>query len=85
MLVGFLIITVAPVIATFVYSVTDKNMLSRTTNFVALKNYIELFQDKTFRSTLWQTLEFTLLLIPSNLILTLGLAALLKDTFRGCG
>lgn len=85
MLVGFLIITVAPVIATFVYSVTDKNMMSRTTNFVALKNYIELFHDKTFRSTLWQTLEFTLLLIPSNLILTLGLAALLKDKFRGCG
>ena len=85
MLVGFLIITVAPVIATFVYSVTAKNMMSRTTNFVALKNYIELFQDKTFRSTLWQTLEFTLLLIPSNLILTLGLAALLKDKFRGCG
>lgn len=85
MLIGFLIITVAPVIATFVYSVTDKNMMSRTTNFVALQNYVTLFKDKTFRSTLWQTLEFTLLLIPSNLILTLGLAALLKDKFRGCG
>ena len=85
MLVGFLIITVAPVIATFVYSVTDKNMMSRTTNFVALQNYVDLFKDRTFRSTLWQTLEFTLLLIPSNLLLTLGLAALLKDKFKGCG
>lgn len=85
MLVGFLIITVAPVIATFIYSLTDKNMMSRTTDFVGLKNFIDLFKDRTFRSTLWQTLEFTLLLIPSNLILTLGLAALLKDKFRGCG
>ena len=85
MLVGFLIITVAPVITTFVYSLTDKNMMSRTTSFIGLQNFIDLFKDRTFRSTLWQTLEFTLLLIPSNLLLTLGLAALLKDKFRGCG
>lgn len=85
MLIGFLIITVAPVIATFVYSLTNKNMMSRTTGFVGLENYTKLFQDKTFRSTMLQTLEFTLLLIPSNLVLTLALAALLKDKFRGCG
>ena len=83
MLVGFLIITVAPVITTFVYSLTDKNMMSRTTSFIGLQNFIDLFKDRTFRSTLWQTLEFTLLLIPSNLLLTLGLAALLKDKFKG--
>ena len=85
MLVGFLIITVAPVITTFVYSLTDKNMMSRTTSFIGLQNFIDLFKDRTFRSPLWQTLEFTLLLIPSNLLLTLGLAALLKDKFKGCG
>ena len=85
MLVGFLIITVAPVITTFVYSLTDKNMMSRTTSFIGLQNFIDLFKDRTFRSTLWQTLEFTLLLIPSNLLLTLGLAALLQDKFKGCG
>lgn len=85
MLVGFLVITVLPVIMTFVYSLTDKNMMSRTTNFVGLENFIQLFSDKTFRSTMWQTLEFTVLLIPSNMILTLGLATLLKDKFKGCG
>lgn len=85
MLIGFLIITVVPVIATFVYSLTNKNMMSRTTDFVALENFKKLFKDKTFLSTMLQTLEFTLLLIPSNLVLTLALAALLKDRFRGCG
>ncbi len=85
MLIGFLIITVAPVIATFVYSLTNKNMMSRTTDFIGLENYQKLFKDKTFRSTMLQTLEFTLLLIPSNLVLTLALATLLKDKFRGCG
>lgn len=85
MLIGFLIITVLPVIMTFVYSLTDKNMMSRTTNFIGMENFINLFSDKTFRSTMWQTLEFTVLLIPSNMILTLGLATLLKDKFKGCG
>ena len=83
--IGFLIITVLPVIMTFVYSMTDKNMMSRTTNFIAMDNFVKLFSDKTFRSTMWQTLEFTVLLIPSNMILTLGLASLLKDKFKGCG
>lgn len=85
MLLGFLIITVAPVIATFAYSLTNKNMMSRTTRFIGLENYVKLFKDKTFRSTMIQTLEFTVLLIPSNLVLTLALAVLLKEKFRGCG
>lgn len=85
MLLGFLIITVAPVIATFVYSLTNKNMMSRTTGFVGMENYKKLFSDKTFRATIIQNLEFTILLIPSNLVLTLALATLLKDKFRGCG
>ena len=85
MLLGFLVVTVAPVLATFVYSLTNKNMMSRTTEFVGMENYAKLLTDKTFRSTMMQTLEFTVLLIPSNLVLTLALAALLKDKFRGCG
>lgn len=85
MFIGFLIITVTPVVATFIFSLTNRNMLSRTTDFVWLQNYIQLFHDPTFRATLWQTLQFTLLLIPSNLVLTLALAVLLKDKFRGCG
>lgn len=85
MLIGFLIITVAPVIATFVYSLTNKNMMTRTTEYIGLENYVKLFKDKTFRSTMLQTLEFTVLLIPSNLVLTLALAVLLKDKFRGSG
>jgi len=85
MLLGFLIITVAPVIATFAYSLTNKNMMSRTTSFIGMENYVNLFKDKTFRSTMMQTLEFTVLLIPSNLVLTLALAVLLKEKFRGCG
>lgn len=85
MLIGFLVITVAPVIATFIYSLTDKNMMKRSVDFIGFANYIELFKDKVFIDTIWQTLEFTVLLIPTNLVLTLALAVLLKKKFRGCG
>lgn len=85
MFIGFLIFTVAPVIATFAFSVTDKNMMTRTVDFIGFENYIKLFSDKTFIATLWQTLEFTVLLLPLNLCLSLALAFLLKDSFKGCG
>ena len=85
MFLGFLAITIAPVIATFVLSLTNKNMMSKTTDFIALENYIKLFSDKTFRATLRQTLYFTALLLPLNIGLSLALASLLKDKFRGCG
>ena len=85
MLIGFILITILPIAATFIYSLTDKALLSRTTNFVGLDNYKNLFTDKVFIDTVLQTLEFTLLLIPANLILTLALAALLSKNFRGCG
>ena len=85
MFLGFLAITIAPVIATFVLSLTNKNMMSKTMDFIAFENYIKLFSDKTFRATLCQTLYFTALLLPLNIGLSLALASLLKDKFRGCG
>lgn len=85
MFIGFLIITVVPVIATLVFSLTDKNLMMRTTSFVGLQNYANLLKDKTFKAALVQTLEFAALLIPCNLVLSLALAYLLKDKFTGCG
>lgn len=85
MLIGFLIITVAPVIATFVFSLTNKSLLSKNVDWVGFANFVKLFKDPKFKSTMLQTLEFTALLIPTNLILTLALAALLRDNFKGVG
>lgn len=85
MFLGFVVITVAPIIATLFFSLTDKNLMARKTDFVGLENYTELFQDKTFHATIKQTVQFALLLMPSNLLLSMGLALLLKDKFRGCG
>lgn len=85
MFIGFVVITIAPIIATFVFSLTNKNLMARKVAFVGFENYAELIKDKTFHSTIKQTVEFALLLMPSNLILSMSLALLLKEKFRGCG
>ena len=85
MLIGFLAATVAPIIATFVFSFTNKSLLSKNVDWIGFANFIKLIQDPTFKSTMMQTLQFTVLLIPSNLIITLFLAVLLKSKFKGVG
>lgn len=85
MFLGFVIITIAPIIATIFFSFTDKNLMARKTDFVGFENYAELIKDKTFHATIKQTVEFALILMPSNLLLSMGLAVLLKEKFRGCG
>lgn len=85
MLIGFALFTILPVFATFGLSLTDYSLLKRGIHFIGLQNFVQLFRDSTFWATLVQNLEFTVLLIPANLVLCLALAALLKESFRGCG
>ena len=85
MFLGFLVMTVAPIIATFVFSLTDRHMLIRDTSFIGLKNYADLLKDPIFRATVRQSLQFTLMLLPANVFISLLLASLLKQKFKGCG
>lgn len=51
---------IIPVIGGFLYSFTDWNGLSRSTNFIGLKNYIDLFlYDDKFQLGLWHTIVFS--------------------------
>lgn len=84
MLIGYTIFVLAPVVATFGISLTDWSLI-RKPEFLGLENYRTLIADTTFHTTVINTLYFTLLLLPSNLIICLGLASLLKKKFFGVG
>lgn len=85
MLIGFIIFVLIPVIATFVISFSDYSLL-RGFKWNGLDNYINIFtKDKTFVSSVLNTLEFTALLIPTNLVLCLSLAMLLYKNIKGIG
>ncbi len=75
---GFLFFVLGPIIAIFVYSLTEKNLLSGKTAFVGFQNYITLFaHDPLFGKVTVNTLIFSAGLVPLNLVLALTLAILL--------
>lgn len=85
MFVGYCIFVLLPVLATMVISLNEWSLISAP-RFTGLHNYIKLFTaDPVFYKTAVNTFYFTALLLPSNLVLTLWLASLLKGRFFGVG
>lgn len=53
--------------------------------WVGPKNYRSLFADSLFRQSLWNTAYFAVLFIPGTLVVSLGLALLVRQGLRGAG
>lgn len=85
MLIGFTVFVIAPLIATVYLSFCDYSLI-KGMSWCGWENYIKLFtNDPTFLISIKNTLYFTILLIPSNLVLCLGLAMLLFKNIKGIG
>lgn len=83
-LLGFLIFVIGPLIAVVVFSTQDRNLLSGSVTPVGLDNYRTLFtNDKLFWQVVQNTLYFSLLLVPLNIVIALGLSLVLARQFRG--
>jgi alpha-1,4-digalacturonate transport system permease protein len=74
----FIIFFLVPAIIGIYYSFTNYNGINRL-DFVGLKNYTRLFQDKEYYLVLLNTLKFTLFNVPVGYVVALGLAILLSD------
>ncbi|MEJ2668117.1 MAG: sugar ABC transporter permease [Deinococcales bacterium] len=67
-------------------SVYRWNFLNASTSaYVGLANYRHLLTSSAFWSSLWVTLYFVVLTVPSGVLLSLGIAALLMTNFPGRG
>jgi multiple sugar transport system permease protein len=67
-IIGFLLFTVGPMIASLVFSFADYNIISPPTNF-GFSNYIKLFtDDPDFWRSLGITAKFAIIAIPLNLV-----------------
>ncbi|HET7828045.1 MAG TPA: sugar ABC transporter permease, partial [Candidatus Limnocylindrales bacterium] len=78
-LVGLVVFLAGPMIASFVMSLTDFNLVHpETTKFVGLDNYIRLTTDPTIGQALVATLKFALLAIPVTMGASLAFALLLN-------
>jgi multiple sugar transport system permease protein len=80
-IIGFLVFTAGPMVASLVLSLTDYDVLSEPA-FVGLANYEQLLRDRNILASLGNTVFYTALHVPLSMALALALAMLL-DRVRG--
>lgn len=82
-LLGFVGLTLYPILASFYYSLCDYNVFSAP-EFNGGRNYVELVADDTlFWTALWNTFYFMIFAVPMMMITALVLALLLNLKVRG--
>lgn len=81
--IGFLVFVAGPVLAALVLSFMQWNLLTSPV-FVGTTNYVELLtQDPVFRQAFWNTIYFTVTIVPFQLAIGLLLAMALNQALHG--
>jgi multiple sugar transport system permease protein len=80
-IIGFLVFMAGPMVASLVLSLTDYDVLT-STGFVGAENYRTLLADPKVRTSLANTLIYTVLHVPLTMAVSLGLAMLLARAGR---
>ena len=83
-IIGFLIFTAAPMLASLYLSFTDYNVI-RAPELVGFDNYEQLTRDRHIPLSLGNTLFYALLHVPFVIIISLALASLLLRVGRAAG
>ncbi|WP_241680667.1 carbohydrate ABC transporter permease [Pseudactinotalea suaedae] len=80
-ILGFLIFTIGPMIASFFLSLTDWTV-GGTPGFIGVDNYVALTQDKLFWKSLGVTTYYTLAAVPLALLVGFVVALLVNAGWR---
>lgn len=81
-LIIFLFFRHIPAIASLLLGFFDWSVLAPP-QFVGLTNYISLWQDSVFWRALANTVEYTVMVVPTDIVIALGLAVLLNQKLPG--
>jgi multiple sugar transport system permease protein len=81
-LIGFLVFSAVPIIAAFVVSFYNWDLLLGAT-FVGLGNYIQLLSDNVFLAALLNTIYFVVVSVPLSVVVGLGIAMLTNQSLPG--
>ncbi len=83
-LIGFLLFSAYPLVATLIFSLTDYSVLSRPV-FIGTGNYTDLMADPLFWKALSNTILFAAIAVPMNTAVACFLAVLLNFNVRARG
>ena len=79
-LFGLTVFTAGPIIASFVLSLTDFNLVRpEAVKFVGLENYIQMLNDPNVIKSLVVTFRFAIIAIPLTMVASLGFALLVNS------
>ena len=76
------VFVILPIVAAFYYSVTDYDLMSAP-KFAGWKNFRNIFDDDRFAHAITNTLLFAFGTVPSGVVTSLLLAALINRAIRG--
>ena len=86
-LVGLVVFTLGPMVASLYLSFTDYNLLKsplkNPPDFIGVDNYLKMFQDDAFWNSFRVTVVYVVTSVPLQLALALALALLLDRGMRG--
>jgi multiple sugar transport system permease protein len=81
-LIGLAVLSAGPILATLAISLTKWDLL-RAPQFVGFDNFVQLLSDDRFLKALRNTAFYTATSVPLGMLIALGLALALNQTFRG--
>ncbi|WP_242875918.1 carbohydrate ABC transporter permease [Cellulosilyticum sp. I15G10I2] len=81
-LIGFLVFTLYPIVASFYLSFTEYNLMSAPI-FVGLENFQRLIADKDFIKALTVTGKYVIFVVPLKLAFSLFVASILNMNLKG--
>jgi len=83
-LLGIILFTAYPVVASFYYSFTEYTVVNPVKQFVGLSNYTNLiFKDDVFRRSLYNSVYYAVFSIPLGVIVGVGIALMLNMKIKG--
>ena len=80
----YFLLTILPLFMAFAFSLTNQNLLYKTSDFIGIDNYIDLLDDKSFVRSLWMTtrLSFLVALFANFGGLAVALMLNVRDRFH---
>lgn len=84
-LFSLLVFTAYPTLASFYFSLTKYTVLNPPV-FIGVENFVTMFtRDSLYWTAVWNTVYYTVIAVPLNLAVALGLAMLLNQRALGIG
>ena len=82
-IIFLLVFVLYPVVYNIWLSFTNASLMTGTSEFVGIDNYVRIFSNKLFKKYFWNTCVWTFWSVLGQLLLGLGLALLISRPMRG--